>query len=278
MDNSKIISIKIISAILIFVLITLFYFFILEKAVKISDKNLLKQTTTFIIVSTLKSSLSVIEGSTVGGGFSAIISAETNIQAGDIVQALYDFVDFVWRILLYGILIITFFKMLFMANFTDIGIYILAVGFIFYCISFMKIKLEKSFLLIGKKLIIIGLILSLFIPVTLFISFSSCELFSKNIEKSINIQIEEITEKWTEIKDNLLSKGIKKSFSSTLKGIKELFKKTLFILIEYTSLIILKFILFPIFIGFVVYKFTKFVLLYFFGSISATKFEKLFKK
>ncbi|NQV19036.1 MAG: hypothetical protein HQ534_10890 [Armatimonadetes bacterium] len=278
MDNSKIVVKKIVTAILVFVLITLFYFFILDKAVKISDKSLLKQTTTFIIVSTLKSSLSVIEGSTVGGGFSAIVSAETNIQAGDIVQAPYDFVDFVWRILLYGILIITFFKMLFMANFTDIGIYILAIGFLFYCISFLKEKLRKNFLQIGKKIIIIGLIISIFIPLTLFISFASCEIFSKNIEKNINIQIEEITEKWTEIKDNLLSKGIKKSFSSTLKGIKELFKKTLFILIEYTCLIILKFILFPILIGFVIYKFTKFVLLYFFGSISAMKFEKLFRK
>ena len=278
MENSKNIFIKIISAVLIFVLITFFYFFILNKAVKISDKSLLKQTTTFIIVSTLKSSLSVIEGSTVGGGFSAIVSAETNIQAGDIVQAPYDFVDFVWRILLYGILIITFFKMLFMANFTDIGIYILVVGFLFYCIGFLKVKLEKSFLQIGKKLIVIGLILSIFIPLTLFISFSSCEIFSKTIEKNMNIQIEEITEKWTEIKDNLLSKSIKNSFSSTLKGIKELFKKTLIILIEYTSLIILKFILFPIFIGFIVYRFTKFVLLYFWGNISAMKFEKLFRK
>src|SRR5690606_1574767 len=46
----------------------------------------------FLLVSSLKATLALIEGSSVGVGF--------DLEVGDIVQPAYDYVDFFWRIFL----------------------------------------------------------------------------------------------------------------------------------------------------------------------------------
>jgi hypothetical protein len=53
-----------------------------------------KALTGFVILSGIKSGLAVIEGSEVGVGF--------NLQVGDVVQPLYDYVDIAWRAAMAG--------------------------------------------------------------------------------------------------------------------------------------------------------------------------------
>jgi len=53
-----------------------------------------KALTGFVILSGIKSGLAVIEGSEVGVGF--------NLQLGDVVQPLYDYVDIAWRAAMAG--------------------------------------------------------------------------------------------------------------------------------------------------------------------------------
>ncbi len=60
-----------------------------------------RSLTGFLVLSGIKSGLAVIEGSEVGIGF--------NLEIGDIVQAVYDYVDIAWKAALAGgtILLIT---------------------------------------------------------------------------------------------------------------------------------------------------------------------------
>lgn len=58
----------------------------------------------FLILTAVKSVLAVVEGSEVGVGF--------GLQVGDIVQGVYDYVDFAWRIVLYATMIIVMTRML----------------------------------------------------------------------------------------------------------------------------------------------------------------------
>jgi hypothetical protein len=58
------------------------------------DDAFQKALTGFVILSGIKSGLAVIEGSEVGVGF--------NLQVGDVVQPLYDYVDIAWRAAMAG--------------------------------------------------------------------------------------------------------------------------------------------------------------------------------
>lgn len=53
-----------------------------------------RSLTGFLLLSTIKSGLAVVEGSEVGIGF--------NLELGDIVQPIYDYVDIAWRVALAG--------------------------------------------------------------------------------------------------------------------------------------------------------------------------------
>ena len=86
----------------VFAVLVVMYMFIKSPSLDLTKFTLERQSKSFLLVSTLKSSLAMIEGSDVGFGF--------RLEVGDIVQSTYDLVDFTWKMLLYGILLITFSK------------------------------------------------------------------------------------------------------------------------------------------------------------------------
>ncbi|MBN2460637.1 MAG: hypothetical protein JXB60_03435 [Candidatus Cloacimonetes bacterium] len=231
-----------------------------QKSTAITDDMLLRQTTSFLIISAIKSSLGIIEGSTVGGEISGIIvSAESNLQVGDIVQAPYDLVDFIWKILLYGIVIITFIKILFVANLTDLGIYIYLLGLILY---FLQLTMLKASILVhlAKKIIIIGLVISLFIPLTLLISYNITDLFTHNLEKDVSLQLKQVDNDWNSFRQQLSLKDLKKTSIVTVEFVNKLYKRMLSILVEYISILFIRFLLFPIITGLILYYLFKSVI------------------
>ncbi|MCH7549547.1 MAG: hypothetical protein IH969_08455, partial [Candidatus Krumholzibacteriota bacterium] len=68
------------------------------------DDTLERDMVTFLLITAVKASLAMIEGSNVGVGF--------ELQVGDIVQPAYDYVDFFWRAFLYAFMVLGFYKLL----------------------------------------------------------------------------------------------------------------------------------------------------------------------
>jgi len=83
----------------IFLLLLILYVLLKGPSLDLTRYTLERQSGSFLLVSTLKSSLAMIEGSDIGIGF--------RLEVGDIVQSTYDLVDFTWKMLLYGILLIS---------------------------------------------------------------------------------------------------------------------------------------------------------------------------
>ena len=107
----------------IFLLLLVLYGLLKGPSIDLTQYTLNRQSGSFLLVSTLKSSLAIIEGSDIGIGF--------RLEVGDMIQATYDLVDFTWKMLLYGILLITFSKIFHESNLVDVGMYVLGIGFIF---------------------------------------------------------------------------------------------------------------------------------------------------
>jgi len=162
---------------LAFGILLLLYVSIKGPALDITDFTLERQSASFLVVSTLKSSLAMIEGSDIGVGF--------RLEVGDIIQSTYDLVDFTWKILLYGILLITFSKIMFESDLINIGLYILAAGFLLYVSSLFIQQYKEKILSIGAGVIIAGMIISFYIPVSTLVSFRTCEYFVGHIDNLV---------------------------------------------------------------------------------------------
>ena len=227
---------------LIFGMLLSIYSVIKAPALNTTQFTLQRQSASFLLVSTLKSSLAMIEGSDVGIGF--------RLEVGDIVQSAYDLVDFTWKMLLYGILLITFSKIFFESNIINIGLYILGAGFIISISGLFIERYKEKILTLGSSVIIAGVIVSFYVPVSTLVSFRACEYFVGHIERDLDHQMEEVLEDWEAFKARLSVREFKSTLSSAASFVKELFLKLTRILITYTCLIIIRYLLFPIIVAY----------------------------
>ena len=227
---------------LAFGILLLLYVSIKGPALDITDFTLERQSASFLLVSTLKSSLAMIEGSDIGVGF--------RLEVGDIIQSTYDLVDFTWKILLYGILLITFSKIMFESDLINSGLYILAAGFLLYISGLFIQQYKEKIISIGAGIIIGGLIVSFYIPVSTLVSFRTCEYFVGHIEKDMNQQIQEVLADWEKFKSEFSPRELKSSVQSATSFVKTLFLKLTRILITFTCLIIIRYLLFPVIVAY----------------------------
>jgi hypothetical protein len=233
----------------IFAACIIFYLIIKSPSLELTRFTLERQSKSFLLVSTLKSSLGMIEGSDVGFGF--------RLEVGDLVQSTYDLVDFTWKILLYGILIITFSKIFFESSLVDVGVVILAVGFLVRIFSlFVQVHKEKI-VSVGSGIIVAGLIVSFYIPVSTIVSFRACEFFVDHIERDLDTQMEAVLKDWEDFKSELSLRNLKDSLHSAAAFTKALFLKLTRILITFTVLIVIRYLIFPLIVAYGFYILSK---------------------
>jgi len=234
--------VQILSFTAIFGALIILYIFLKDPASDLTTFTLERQSKSFLLVSTLKSSLAIIEGSDVGVGF--------RIEVGDMVQSVYDLVDFTWKILLYGILLITFSKLIFDSNLIDVGVYLLGLGFMIRIASLFIRTYRTKITTVGSGIIVAGLIVAFYIPVSTFVSFRACEFFVGHIERDLDTQTQQVLEEWETFKGDLSVTKLKTSIRSTAAFVKALFLKLTRILITYTCLIIIRYLLFPLIVAY----------------------------
>lgn len=226
----------------IFILLLIFYSMLKGPSLDLTKFTLERQSGSFLLVSTLKSSLAMIEGSDIGIGF--------RLEVGDLVQSTYDLVDFTWKILLYGILLITFSKIFHESNIVDMGMYIMGIGFVVRIVSLFVYSYRQKMVSIGSGIIVAGLIASFYIPVSTVVSYRACEYFVDHIEKDLTEQLEEVTKDWEAFREDLSLREFSASVRSSAVFVKHLFLKLTRILIAFTCLIIIRYLLFPIIVAY----------------------------
>ncbi|RJQ49728.1 MAG: hypothetical protein C4530_22805 [Desulfobacteraceae bacterium] len=226
-------------------------------AMETTRSTLERQSASFLLISTLKSSLAVIEGSDIGVGF--------RLEVGDAVQSSYDLVDFTWKLLLYGILLITFSKILFESNLIHLGLYILGAGFALQILAPFVQRYRQRFVSLGSGVIAAGLIATFYIPVSALVSFRATEYFVEHIEKDLDQQMEQILSDWEKFKSDISMAEIKATLTGAAVFTKELFSKLTRILITFTCLLLIRYLMFPL------------VVAYGFLTISKTFLKKRFE-
>jgi len=133
----------------------------------------------FLILSGIKSGLAIIEGSEVGIGF--------NLEIGDIVQSVYDYVDVAWKTALAGgvILLMTRFCLDAVALVDHWFLILMLLGISVYWVLAWYLPQMKRFNRVARESVIFLAVVSLTLYIVLPIAITGASFLSRSITQPL---------------------------------------------------------------------------------------------
>lgn len=236
------------------------------------DKTYDESKKLFLVLSLLKGTTDVIEGSTVN--VSMILGME--IEVGDIVQPIYDIINILWKISLASTVILkleSLYFEIFKVKIANLLIFISLVSLLPY--TFIKNKVTSIFKSISKYSFFILVFIYLVLPGSLLINSYISRYFEEEYKKPAIEKLDKSLDKLNEVKDRLFTFEQSKSIfdvpgqiTSTKEKVEDFNKEIVSVsksLSENTPLIIgimlLTTIILPILIILFLYKVTRIMII-----------------
>ena len=236
------------------------------------DKTYDESKKLFLVLSLIKGTTDVIEGSTVN--VSMILGME--IEVGDIVQPIYDIINILWKISLASTVILkleSLYFEIFKVKIANLLIFISLVSLLPY--TFIKNKVTSIFKSISKYSFLILVFIYLVLPGSLLINSYISRYFEEEYKKPAIEKLDKSLDKLNEVKDRLFTFEQSKSIfdvpgqiNSTKEKVEDFNKEIVSVsksLSENTPLIIgimlLTTIILPILIILFLYKVTRIMII-----------------
>nr|WP_314045312.1 hypothetical protein [uncultured Leptotrichia sp.] len=236
------------------------------------DKTYDESKKLFLVLSLIKGTTDVIEGSTVN--VSMILGME--IEVGDIVQPIYDIINILWKISLASTVILkleSLYFEIFKVKIANLLIFISLVSLLPY--TFIKNKVTSIFKSISKYSFFILVFIYLVLPGSLLINSYISRYFEEEYKKPAIEKLDKSLDKLNEVKDRLFTFEQSKSIfdvpgqiNSTKEKVEDFNKEIVSVsksLSENTPLIIgimlLTTIILPILIILFLYKVTRIIII-----------------
>jgi hypothetical protein len=236
------------------------------------DKTYDESKKLFLVLSLIKGTTDVIEGSTVN--VSMILGME--IEVGDIVQPIYDIINILWKISLASTVILkleSLYFEIFKVKIANLLIFISLVSLLPY--TFIKNKITSIFKSISKYSFFILVFIYLVLPGSLLINSYISRYFEEEYKKPAIEKLDKSLDKLNEVKDRLFTFEQSKSIfdvpgqiNSTKEKVEDFNKEIVSVsksLSENTPLIIgimlLTTIILPILIILFLYKVTRIMII-----------------
>ena len=236
------------------------------------DKTYDESKKLFLVLSLIKGTTDVIEGSTVN--VSMILGME--IEVGDIVQPIYDIINILWKISLASTVILkleSLYFEIFKVKIANLLIFLSLVSLLPY--TFIKNKVTSIFKSISKYSFFILVFIYLVLPGSLLINSYISRYFEEEYKKPAIEKLDKSLDKLNEVKDRLFTFEQSKSIfdvpgqiNSTKEKVEDFNKEIVSVsksLSENTPLIIgimlLTTIILPILIILFLYKVTRIMII-----------------
>lgn len=168
-----------------------------EKASEQIDAALEKNLVVFAMVSTIKAAAAVIEGSSLGVGF--------DLELGDLVQPAYDYIDFIWKLFLYAVLVLTFYKLMVECGILGLGLPILGAGLVLCGLGLAWRAQRPRLLLWAKRLIVLGGLVAYGVPLVLLGSHSISARFTMPLKEATARRIRATESEFSRAKGEFLA-------------------------------------------------------------------------
>jgi len=233
-------------------------------AIDLLDETLERDTVTFLLITAVKTTLAMIEGSSVGVGF--------QLEVGDIVQPAYDYVDFFWRAFLYAFLVLGFYKLLLETELLFLGIVLIGIGFVLSGAGLLASVPKLEMRLWGKRCALLGILIAYVAPLSLLLTdvlskrytsalkdkhFDSISDFNTQLEGSA-FEFLQLKQKISFLKPSQSFDDIQSGMLGIASGIGDAFQLSLLAFLYYVLIILFELLFFPLLSAVILYKFTLF--------------------
>ncbi|HOD49509.1 MAG TPA: hypothetical protein PKY01_01120 [Candidatus Hydrogenedentes bacterium] len=236
------------------------YDFLNSSAAGSIDDALEKNAYVFLGVSSVKAGMAVIEGSSIGVGF--------NIEIGDLVQSVYDYIDYVWKVLLYGLTILAFYKMLLETGFLAVGIKIIGIGLVLWAGAALWPKRRRAFNRAGLRFVSLGALVAYVVPLALLATDLLGNVYIEPLKEKNREQIFAVVKQFERTKTefnmlreklSLVNPGesleqLKQGLTKAANSLGNLLNESLLMFVQYAALLFFELLFFPFLSAVVLYK------------------------
>ncbi|MDK1020698.1 MAG: hypothetical protein QGD90_03575 [Candidatus Hydrogenedentes bacterium] len=241
-----------------------FYTALNDHAIALLDDTLERDMATFLLITAVKASLAMIEGSSVGVGF--------ELQVGDIVQPAYDYVDFFWRAFLYAFMVLGFYKLLLETELLFLGIVLIGIGFVLSGVALAATVPRLDLRLWSRRCILLGILVAYVAPLSLLLTDVLSQRYTTSLKdkhydaiNAFNVQLERSAIEFLQLKEKISILQPSRSFDEIQSGmlrivnrIGEAFRLSLLAFLYYVLIILFELLVFPLLSAVILYKFTLF--------------------
>lgn len=155
--------------------------FLSNEAESLVDDSLAKNQQAFLVLSGIKAALALVEGSSVGVGFS--------LQVGDVVQPAYDYVHFFWLVFLVGFVIMGAYKILLETGMLELGLMLAGVGLLVAGIGALKSSWSKSLRRTARWCILFGVLIAFIVPAALVTTHYLSDHYTSELREKYSLRI-----------------------------------------------------------------------------------------
>jgi len=232
-----------------------------DHAMGLIDETLERDQKTFLVITAIKTSLAVIEGSSVGVGF--------QLEVGDIAQPAYDYVDFFWEMFLYAFLVMGFYKILLETGLLELGIAFCGIGLGILGVAFIARARSDILWRWGKRTLLGGLLFAYAVPTALVATDALGDKYltairTQHLKKieSLETQINALAVRLTMLRTDIDLLQPSKSFDDIKNGMLSIVRQAdntlqsgLTAFLYYVLVVAFEIIFFPFVSAYLLYKF-----------------------
>jgi len=234
------------------------------EAESLVDDSLAKNQQAFLVLSGIKAALALVEGSSVGVGFS--------LEIGDVVQPAYDYVHFFWQVFLVGFVVMGAYKILLETGMLELGLMLAGAGLIVAGLGAFQTSWRKSLRRTARWCILFGVLVSFIVPAALVATHFLSDHYTASLREKYGLRIAafqiELERTQTELlamkeEVSLLSPvdslaALKARASQTAAAVMDAFNASFYAFIYYIILLLFDMLFFPLVTALVLFKFVQF--------------------
>lgn len=231
------------------------------EAESLVDDSLAKNQQAFLILSGIKAGLALVEGSSVGVGFS--------LEVGDVVQPAFDYVHFFWQIFLVGFVIMGAYKILLETGMLELGLMLAGAGLIVAGMGAFRTTWRKSLRRTARWCILFGVLVSFIVPAALVATHYLSDHYTSSLREKYGLRLAAFRTEIDRTQDELWAMkeeisllspvdsiaALKARAAQTGAAVMDAFNASFYAFIYYIILLLFETLFFPLVTALVFFKF-----------------------
>jgi hypothetical protein len=220
----------------------------------------------FIALSGVKAALAIVEGSSVGVGF--------QLELGDAVQSVYDYIDFVWHMLMYSLLILGAYKLLLETGLLYLGLQVIGAGLLVWGIGMAIQRVPGKVRVLGQRVVLVGILFAYVVPFALLATHYGTTHYTGPLKEKhaqqigdLHSQMDKLTAQLSALKSEVTIfapldsvDAVRRRITDIGSSISSAVQGSMQAMLYYIAIILFELLVFPLISAYLLFKFLQLAL------------------